>query len=116
MTQENRIKHMEREWPDGAEPEEEMKKVVDADPFAPLLRPVLDDCSYSSLKRVWTIKVVGDRTKYKSELPPFDYVSSAVHVISSLRWPGAHTLFTVRDIQAEWELDGCLYWKWIKGD
>ena len=41
------------------------------------------------------MKIVGDLTKYKSEFPPFDYVSSAVHVISSLRWPGAHTVFSV---------------------
>lgn len=75
-----------------------MKKVVDADPFAPLLRPVLQDDGFSGMKAAWTMKVVGDRIKYKSELPPLDQdVCNAVHVISSLRWPGSHTIYTVGD-------------------
>ncbi len=74
-----------------------MKKVVAADPFAPLLRGVEDDSPFSGMKSAWKMRVVGDRIKYKSEMPPFDQpICNAVHVISSLRWPGSHTIFTVR--------------------
>ena len=80
---------------------------MDADPFAPLLRPVLQDNGFSGMKSAWTMKVVGDRIKYKSELPPLDQeVCNAVHVISSLRWPGSHTIYTVRNLLISREVPG----------
>ena len=80
---------------------------MDADPFAPLLRPVLQDNGFSGMKSAWTMKVVGDRIKYKSELPPLDQeVCNAVHVISSLRWPGSHTIYTVWNFFISREVPG----------
>ena len=91
---------------------------MDADPFAPLLRPVLQDNGFSGMKSAWTMKVVGDRIKYKSELPPLDQeVCNAVHVISSLRWPGSHTIYTVWIYSFLGRcLDGHLHRIWTKGD
>ncbi len=59
----------EGEWDDEAE----MKKVVSADPYEPLLKPIVEDNRIQITKTVsqsaWVVRLLGDETEYQNANP-----------------------------------------------
>jgi hypothetical protein len=50
-----------------------MKKVVSADPYEPLLKPIVDDNRIQITKTVgqsaWVVRLLGDETEYQNANP-----------------------------------------------
>ena len=91
-----RTAHMEpTDLPDEADPEEEMKKVVAADPFDEKLKPIVADSSVVVSKnqkiQPWVVRLMGDSTEYKTETGKT--VSNGVVVVRSLQWPGSYNFY-----------------------
>lgn len=83
------------EW-DEDKTNEEMKKLLTSDPYAPLLAPISDDAKISISKTVkqaaWTARIMGDASEYKNEMGGKS-VSNGVAVVRSLQWPGSYTFY-----------------------
>lgn len=75
----------------------EMKKLLDADPYAPLLSSISDDRKIKVSKTLeqssWTCHCMGDSTEYANEKPGQPPVSNGVVVVRSLQWPGAYSFY-----------------------
>lgn len=91
------------EAPEGDEWDEdrtnlEMKKLLESDPYAPLLSAISADKKISVSKTLqqpaWTVRLMGDATEYQSEGPAKKAVSNGVVVVKSLQWPGAHSFYS----------------------
>ena len=76
------------------EPEILQARMEAKDPFDERLKPINTDAAFQGCQTSWTMNTLGDQTIYKDETGK-GMVSYAVHVIKSLVWPGAMTLFQV---------------------
>jgi len=89
------------EAPEGEEWDEdrtnqEMKNLLEADPYAPLLSPLSDDKKIQVSKTLqqpcWCVNIMGDATEYASEVSKKP-VSNGVVVVRSLQWPGSYSFY-----------------------
>lgn len=89
------------EAPEGEEWDEdrtnlEMKNLLEADPYAPLLSSICDDKKIQVSKNLqqpcWCVNVMGDATEYASETSKKP-VSNGVVVVRSLYWPGSYSFY-----------------------
>ena len=82
--------------------EAERKKIIDADPFEPRLKPISKDCCMRMAQRnitqpSWVVRMMGDPSEYKDEsaggkagAPTLCY---GCVVLRSLVWPGSFTFY-----------------------
>ena len=90
----------------------EMKKLLESDPYAPLLSPVSDDAKISVSKTMkqsaWICRLTGDTTEYISELTR-QKVSNGIVVVKSLQWPGSINFYFNGRFQKIYVGDGHKY-------
>ena len=94
-----RTAHADPEEPEGAEDwdaEVEKKKIEEADPYQPRLKPITQDSQLqltkSAKQAAWVVRLCGDKTEYGSTKPGA-VVCNGVVVVRSLQWPGAYSFF-----------------------
>lgn len=73
----------------------ELKKLLEADPQAPLLHPISQDSKIQVSKTLqqpsWTVRLMGDATEYMDGANKPQ--SNGVVVARSLTWPGAYSFY-----------------------
>lgn len=81
------------EW-DEDRTNEEMKKLLVSDPYAPLLASISGDkiaVGHGNQQAAWTCHIAGDATEYVDQSGK--KVSNGVSVVRSLQWPGAYSFY-----------------------
>lgn len=83
------------EW-DEDKTNDEMKKLLESDPYARLLSSISEDTKIAVTKTMkqsaWICRLMGDATEYLSEQGN-SKVSNGVVVVKSLQWPGAVSFY-----------------------
>ena len=105
-----RTNHLQPEEGDEEEdPEVALKRVKDADPAEPRLKPITSDKTVQGGFPAWTLRVHGDRTNYKSANPAFADQNNSVVVVKSLFWPGAFNFYVNKQFFSIYVGDGHKY-------
>ena len=79
--------------PDIPNQEEELDKLMQADPYIPRLRPLNEDDKFSGYETSWQIRTYGDEQPYAKEPPKEGTSSYSVIALRPFKWPGAITVF-----------------------
>ncbi len=95
-----RTAHADPEEPEGAEDwdaEAEKKKIEEADPYEPRLKPISQDAQLQLTKSAkqpsWVVRLCGDPAEYGHPAKPGAALCNGVVVVRSLQWPGAFSFF-----------------------